>query len=64
VIAVDVAGRALEEVLAVEVKGAWAEYLASTRGWTSFRYEEVEPWAWAKLQTRLRAIEARRKALL
>lgn len=32
---------------------AWDEYLAHTRNLIGFRYEEVEPWAWRRLQARL-----------
>lgn len=42
---------------------AWLEYLESTRGQSEQRYREVEPWAWARLQQRLRAIGARRAKL-
>jgi hypothetical protein len=42
---------------------AWFEYLESTRRQDQFRYDDVEPWAWARLERRLRAIAARRKAL-
>ena len=37
--------------------------LLLTRGQTEFRYKEVEPWAWARLSQRLRAIRARRARL-
>jgi hypothetical protein len=50
-------------VLAVEEKAAWMEYLDSTRGLPETRYREVEPWAWAKLRQKLRAIRARRRAV-
>lgn len=46
--------------LAVEEGDAWEEYLAATREQPAARYRECEPWAWAKLQNRLRAIRARR----
>ena len=35
----------------------------STRGQSATRYVEVEPWAWARLSQRLRAIRARRSKL-
>jgi len=31
--------------------------------WSATRYKEVEPWAWARLSQRLRAIKARRAKL-
>jgi hypothetical protein len=48
------------ELLLIEEADAWFEYLESTRGQTETRYGEVEPWAWARLAQRLRAIRARR----
>lgn len=51
------------DLLIVEECDAWFEYLESTRGQPAGRYREVEPWAWAKLQQRLRAIRARRARL-
>ena len=52
------------EVLAIEEADAWFEYLESTR-WhgASGRYDEVEPWAWARLRQRLRAVKTRRAKL-
>ena len=52
------------EVLAIEEADAWFEYLESTR-WhgASGRYDEVEPWAWARLHQRLRMVERRRTHL-
>jgi hypothetical protein len=52
------------EALAVEEADAWFEYLESVRAedWTG-RYEEVEPWAWARLTQRLRAVERKRSRL-
>ena len=49
------------ELLLIEEADAWFEYLESTRGQTETRYGEVEPWAWARLAQRLRAIGARRE---
>lgn len=46
-----------------ETASAWREYLDATRNAIGFRYEEVEPWAWTKLHTRLQAIESRRRSL-
>jgi hypothetical protein len=52
-----------EELLLIEEADAWFEYLEATRGQTAVRYREVEPWAWARLSQRLRAIKARRAKL-
>jgi hypothetical protein len=52
-----------EELLLIEEADAWFEYLEATRGQTAARYREVEPWAWARLSQRLRAIRARRAKL-
>lgn len=51
------------ELLLIEEADAWFEYLESTRGQTETRYGEVEPWAWARLSQRLRAVRARRSRL-
>jgi hypothetical protein len=51
------------ELLLIEEADAWFEYLESTRGQAETRYGEVEPWAWARLAQRLRAIRARRERL-
>jgi hypothetical protein len=48
------------ELLLIEEADAWFEYLAATRGQNPGRYLEVEPWAWARLSQRLRAIRTRR----
>ena len=48
------------ELLAHEESEAWLEYLEATRGQTGARYCEIESWAWARLEQRLRAIRARR----
>ncbi|HEV2713039.1 MAG TPA: hypothetical protein VGU26_08080 [Gaiellaceae bacterium] len=50
-------------LLLIEEADAWFEYLAATRGQSPGRYLEVEPWAWARLSQRLRAIRARRAKL-
>ena len=47
-----------EELLFIEEADAWFEYLEATRGQTATRYREVEPWAWARLTQRMRAIKA------
>ena len=52
-----------EELLQIEEADAWFEYLEATRGQTESRYPEVEPWAWARLSQRLRAVRARRARL-
>ena len=52
-----------EELLLIEEADAWFEYLEVTRGQTEVRYQEVEPWAWARLRQRLRAIGTRRAKL-
>ena len=51
------------ELLLIEEADAWFEYLEATRGQTATRYKELEPWAWARLSQRLRAIKARRAKL-
>ncbi len=51
------------ELLLIEEADAWFEYLEATRAQTPLRYGEIEPWAWARLKQRLRAIEARRAKL-
>jgi hypothetical protein len=51
------------ELLQIEEADAWFEYLEAIRGQSAVRYKEVEPWAWARLNQRLRAIEARRAKL-
>jgi hypothetical protein len=48
------------ELLLIEEADAWFEYLAATRSQSPTRYLEIEPWAWARLSQRLRAIRARR----
>lgn len=52
-----------EELLQIEEADAWFEYLDATRNQSASRYGEVEPWAWARLNQRLRAIRARRARL-
>ncbi|MBV8079816.1 MAG: hypothetical protein JO186_05500 [Actinobacteria bacterium] len=56
-------GREAHELLLIEEADAWFEYLEATRAQTAVRYVEVEPWAWARLNQRLRAIRARRARL-
>jgi hypothetical protein len=55
--------REAEELLLIEEADAWFEYLEATRAQSATRYREVEPWAWARLQQRMRAIRARRAKL-
>jgi hypothetical protein len=55
--------REAEELLMIEEADAWFEYLEATRAQSEARYREVEPWAWARLSQRLRAIKARRAKL-
>jgi hypothetical protein len=52
-----------EELLQLEEADAWFEYLETTRGQSATRYGEIEPWAWARLSQRLRAVRARRSRL-
>jgi len=51
------------ELLMIEEADAWFEYLEATHGQSETRYREIEPWAWARLTQRLRAIRARRSRL-
>jgi hypothetical protein len=55
--------REAHELLLIEEADAWFEYLEATRGQSALRYKEVEPWAWARLSQRLRAIKTRRAKL-
>jgi hypothetical protein len=55
--------REAHELLLIEEADAWFEYLEATRAQSALRYEEVEPWAWARLTQRLRAIKTRRAKL-
>ena len=52
-----------EELLMIEEADAWFEYLEATRNQLETRYRELEPWAWARLNQRLRAIRTRRAKL-
>ena len=51
------------ELLLIEEADAWFEYADATKGQAGGRYAEIEPWAWARLQQRLRAVRARRARL-
>jgi hypothetical protein len=55
--------REAEELLLIEEADAWFEYLEATRDQSALRYGEVEPWAWARLRQRLRAVRAKRAKL-
>jgi hypothetical protein len=55
--------REAEELLLIEEADAWFEYLEATRGQTETRYREVEPWAWARLMQRVRAVRTRLEKL-
>ena len=55
--------REAEELLLIEEADAWFEYLEATRAQSAIRYREVEPWAWARLNQRLRAVNAKRAKL-
>ena len=55
--------REAHELLLIEEADAWFEYLEATRAQSALRYKEVEPWAWARLTQRLRAIKTRRSKL-
>ena len=55
--------RDAQELLLIEEADAWFEYLAATRSQAPTRYQEVEPWAWARLAQRLRAIRTKRAKL-
>ena len=55
--------REAEELLQIEEADAWFEYLEATRNQTAVRYREVEPWAWARLNQRLRAVKTKRAKL-
>ncbi len=53
--------RGSSEALAIEEADAWFEYLEAVRTHSrTGRYEDVEPWAWARLTQRLRVVEATR----
>ena len=55
--------REAEELLLIEEADAWFEYLEATHGQSETRYRELEPWAWARLMQRMRAIKTRRAKL-
>jgi len=43
--------------------GEFQQWLEATRAQSEKRYAEVESWAWARLNQRLRAVRARRARL-
>ena len=51
------------ELLAIEEADAWFEYLEATTEQSPERYDEVESWAWARLNQRLRAVRIRREKI-
>ena len=51
------------ELLWIEEADAWFEYVDATRLEVGGRYAEIEPWAWSRLQQRLRTLEVRRARL-
>ena len=54
----------IQEALGIEEADAWFEYLEAVRTHTAAgRYDEVEPWAWARLNQRLDAVAAERMRL-
>jgi hypothetical protein len=56
--------QSVEEELAIEEADAWFEYLEATQAQAgTARYSEIEPWAWARLNQRLRAVARRRVRL-
>ena len=55
--------REAHELLLIEEADAWFEYADATKDQRGSRYAEIEPWAWARLQQRLRLVRARRARL-
>jgi hypothetical protein len=55
--------RELYELLLIEEADAWFEYVDATKNHGDTRYAEIEPWAWARLQQRLRIVRSRRARL-
>jgi hypothetical protein len=51
------------ELLLIEEADAWFEYADVTKSQAGDRYEEIEPWAWARLQQRVQALRTRRARL-
>lgn len=50
-------------MLALEEGDAWQQYLDDTKDQPVHRYDDLEPWAWARLGRKLGDIEARRAAI-
>jgi len=55
--------RELHELLLIEEADAWFEYADAIKEQNGQRYSELEPWAWARLQQRLRIVRSRRARL-
>ncbi|MGH3023537.1 MAG: hypothetical protein ACRDNI_07780 [Gaiellaceae bacterium] len=54
----------VHEALLIEEADAWFEYLEATQAEIGTgRYDEVEPWAWARLHQRLGVVERQREEL-
>jgi hypothetical protein len=53
----------IHELLLIEEADAWFEYADATKAAAGSRYAEIEPWAWARLQQRLRIVRTRRAKL-
>ena len=53
----------MQELLQIEEADAWFEYADATKDQSGSRYTELEPWAWARLQQRLRTVRVRRSRL-
>jgi hypothetical protein len=52
------------EAFMIEEADAWFEYLEVTQAEIATgRYDEVEPWAWARLNQRLHAVERKRSGV-
>jgi hypothetical protein len=52
------------EALAIEEADAWFEYLEVTRAEAATgRYHEIEPWAWVRLNQRLKAVRRKQREL-
>ena len=52
----------MREEFLIEEADAWFEYLEATQAEIGTgRYDEVEPWAWARLNQRLRAVERKQE---
>ena len=54
----------LHELLLIEEADAWFEYADATKTENGSRYAEIEPWAWARLQQRLRIVRTRRARIV